>query len=122
MLYSRHPYINKRYSYLDGREKAGRKEIETTKSHEKVEENIDALNSKSGVDIPLPNQVEDKKIASRKLVLRKPGLPQKPSFFDAIRERIHIEELILIGLIILFLKDGIEDELITILLIYILLG
>jgi hypothetical protein len=101
MLYRRHPYINRKYVYYNNKNKPGSKEQET----------------QGNMQIPLPNQVEETKEPNQK-----GKLAQRSSFLDIIRERIHIEEIILFGLIILFLKEGIEDELITILLIYILLG
>jgi hypothetical protein len=67
--------------------------------------------------IPLPNEKEafHGHIAGKKKV---PGLA---GILEFVREHIKIEELILIGLIILILDESIEDDLLLIALIYILL-
>lgn len=70
-------------------------------------------------DIPLPNELET--------TPSPPGSPQSRrkaasrSFLDIIKERISLEEIILLGLIFLLLDEAIEDELLLILLVYILL-
>jgi len=141
MLYGRPSYIYRRYPYPDMNHYTyGRKRPVTDKTwseKEKAKEQaddvgdgskIDASSSKSSIEIPLPNQEENVthgewKTPGRKIKYRGAyPFQYKPSFIDFIREHVHLEELLLIGLIILFLKEGIEDELLTILLIYILLA
>lgn len=74
-------------------------------------------NNKDFVSIPMPNEKESLSgILGDKL--RIPGLPAVIDFF---REHIRLEELILIGLIILFLDESIEDDFMLIILIYLLL-
>jgi len=67
--------------------------------------------------IPLPNEKED-------LLDYKPprkGIPIISDIINYIRRNIKIEEIILIGLIILLLDESIEDDLLLVILIYILL-
>lgn len=104
MLYGRHPYINRRYSHPNTKGKY---------------ENERPSEEKQKVEIPLPNQSE---VESSKVSKEGKEIARKSSFLDIIKNRIHLEEIILIGLILLFLKEGIEDELLIILLIYVLLG
>ena len=67
-------------------------------------------------NIPMPNEMEssyghwiDKKI------------PWFNNILEFVREHVKVEELILVGLILLLLEESIEDELLLIMLIYILL-
>ncbi len=71
---------------------------------------------KDYLDIPLPNEQEYAAVPDEKRFL--PGLS---TVVDFIKEHIHIEELILIGLIILLLEDSMEDNLLLVILFYILL-
>lgn len=72
---------------------------------------------KDYLDIPLPNEQEyPAAYAGEKRIL--PGLS---SVVDFVKEHIHIEELILIGLIILLLDESMEDNLLLVLLFYILI-
>lgn len=67
--------------------------------------------------IPMPNEKEYfPGILGGKL-----GIPGVPAITDFLREHIHLEELILIGLIILLLNESIQDDFLLIMLIYILL-
>lgn len=72
--------------------------------------------AKDPVSIPMPNEKEY--FPGILGGLRIPGLPAVIDFF---RGHIRLEELILIGLIILLLDESIEDDFLLILLIYILL-
>lgn len=90
--------------------------------------------------IPLPNEVEkpvykdnystDKGYPERGFPGFPDGYPDKgfPGFFDKgfsifdfFKKNIGIEEIILIGLIILLLKERMDDQLLLIMLVYILL-
>ncbi|HHW30754.1 MAG TPA: hypothetical protein GXX20_03635 [Clostridiaceae bacterium] len=124
MLYGKPPYINRRYYYPEVKRRPVTEKTWTEKEKEQIDDaGAEASSSKSKIDIPLPNQEENISSTDRKITGRVLHPSQyRPSLIDIIREHIHLEELILIGLIILFLKDGIEDELLTILLIYILLA
>lgn len=69
------------------------------------------------LDIPLPNEFEH----SGGLFDERNKIHGISSIIDFVREHIKIEELILIGLIILLLEEAMEDHLLLIILIYILL-
>lgn len=69
------------------------------------------------LDIPLPNERESGEAYPDERRL----LPSLSSVLAFIREHIKIEELILIGLIILLLDEAMEDQLLLVILIYILL-
>lgn len=66
---------------------------------------------------PLPNE-KDFETMDRKAGVSVPG---KTSFLESIFNRIGMEEIILIGLILLLLEEGIQDELLLIILFYILI-
>jgi len=93
MLYKRHPYTNKQYSHFD------------IASEEKENTNR----------IPLPNEEESSEGTdeTRKL--------HKPSILDFFKNHIRLEEIILLGIIFVLLDEGIDDEFLLIILIYILL-
>ncbi|HHW49010.1 MAG TPA: hypothetical protein GXX14_10405 [Clostridiaceae bacterium] len=105
MSYRRYPQLNRRYYHQNEREKREPSNEFFTPANIDISGTID--------DIPLPTDMEetefDLKNASR------------PSFLDFIKRRIHIEELILLGLIFLLLGEGIGDEILIILLLYILI-
>ena len=67
--------------------------------------------------IPLPNERE----SDLGYVGEKRSLPSLSGIIDYIRQHVKIEEIILIGLIILMLDESVEDDLLLIILIYILL-
>jgi len=67
--------------------------------------------------IPLPNEREVQNIESAK---SKRGFPLA-KVVSYIRRHITIEEIILIGLIVLLLDESFDDDLLLIILIYILL-
>ncbi|MDP4113704.1 MAG: hypothetical protein Q8924_16450 [Bacillota bacterium] len=79
--------------------------------------NSSSSGQKNFYGIPLPNEIENEPghYSERKKV--------SPFFgvIDYIRAHVKIEEIILIGLIILMLDESIEDDLLMIILIYILL-
>jgi hypothetical protein len=72
---------------------------------------------KDFLDIPLPNEQEYTEAYHEERRI----LPGLSSVVDFVREHIHIEELILIGLIILLLDESMEDNLLLVLLFYILI-
>lgn len=67
--------------------------------------------------IPLPNEKETRP----GFFEEKKVMPSLAGIVNYIRQHVKIEEIILIGLIILMLDESIEDELLLIILIYILL-
>jgi len=68
-------------------------------------------------DIPLPTEIEDATD-----ITRDSRRPKKPSLLDTLKSKIKLEEIILLGLIFLLFEEGIDDEFLLILLIYILLA
>lgn len=72
---------------------------------------------KDFLGIPLPNEKEN----HPGLFEERKALPSLAGIVNFIRQHVKIEEIILIGLIILLLDESIEDELLLIILIYILL-
>lgn len=75
------------------------------------------LPQKDFFGIPLPNEIE----TYPGHITEKRRVPSLAGIFDFIRGYIKIEEIILIGLIILMLDEAIDDDLLLIILIYILL-
>jgi hypothetical protein len=69
------------------------------------------------ISIPMPNEREVFKYPWGK----GKGLPGLHGILNFVREHIRLEEIILIGLIILLLDESIEDDFLLIILIYILL-
>lgn len=69
------------------------------------------------INIPMPNEREGFKHPLSK----GKGLPGVNSILDFIKVHIRVEEIILIGLIILLLDESIEDDFLLIILVYILL-
>ena len=69
-------------------------------------------------EIPLPNNVESTQENEN---LERKHSKHSPSIIEFIKERIAIEELILIGVIIVLLIERIEDEFLILMLAYILI-
>lgn len=79
--------------------------------------NTGILQQKDFFGIPLPNERE----SIPGIAGEKRAAPSLAGIFNYIKKHIKIEEIILIGLIILMLDESIEDDLLLIILIYILL-
>lgn len=111
----RPPMFSRRYmnSYINSFAPANAAVNETKSESARVEE----LNK---VEIPLPNEVEvDAESASHPA--RKYSKPPISSFLHTLKSRIHIDDIILIGLLLLVLDEHLDDELFLILILYILL-
>lgn len=67
--------------------------------------------------IPLPNEKE----VIPELTAEKRAFPTLSGIVNYIRRHVKIEDMLLVGLIILMLDESIEDDLLLIILIYILL-
>lgn len=106
MPYRRYPQSNRRYTYGNEEEKKETPDALFTAANSDISATID--------DIPLPTDIEEPETITRKF--------DKPSLFDFIRDKIHIEEIILIGLILLLISEGIGDDVLIILLVYLLLA
>jgi len=74
------------------------------------------LPEKSTDSIPLPNEKEYTPARPESEIRQPPS-----SILDLVRKYIHFEEIIIIGLIFILLDEGIDDEFLLIILIYILL-
>lgn len=110
MLYKRNPQRQRRYGYQNPA--ANQSAYTTTQKAE-----VEAI--KTIEDIPLPNELESPSDFSPEY--RSPGIPSIINFF---KERIHLEEIILIGVIFLLLDEGInglEDEFLLIMLVFVLI-
>lgn len=84
---------------------------------EKESEDIADIDIIKGADnIPLPNEEEKplEEVENEQQVHR-------PSILDFFKSRIHLEEIILLGLIFILLDEKIDDDFLLIMLIYILI-
>lgn len=70
-------------------------------------------------EFPLPNE---KELLDESQEINTELMPRRISFLDHIIHRIDMEEIILIGLILILLLEGIQDEVLLIVLLYILLS
>lgn len=75
----------------------------------------------SAIKIPYPNEIEAPVPKPRKGHEVKAGIPDFSSIVNYLKNNITIEEIILVGLIILLLGEEIKDEFLIIMLVYILL-
>ncbi|MGI6778564.1 MAG: hypothetical protein ACOX7R_11320 [Acetivibrionales bacterium] len=99
MLYRRYPYYSKRHSHY----------------------NIDSEEKETSGSIPLPNEEEPIKEINETREIEEVQERYRPSLLDFIKKHIHLEEIILLGLIFILLDEGIDDDFLLIMLIYILL-
>jgi hypothetical protein len=118
MYYKKNPLMNRRYLYPPGwrpmrspRNPAHAQKEDTAEKIQTVEE------------IPLPNISEtdtgtNTSLSRSQHIFRK---GKRPSILDFLKERIGIEEIVLLGLIFLLLDEALDDELLLILLVYIFL-
>ena len=99
MFYRRHPLRTRRYLSSDNSFASN--------------DSIGNLDSKEEVKIPLPNETE----AAH-------DLPADSRYKGplSILNRIGMEEIILIGLIFVLLHEGVEDEFLLLMLVYVLLA
>lgn len=79
--------------------------------------NADTSQQKDFFGIPLPNERESFPGSPAE----KRAVPSLSGIINYLRRHVKIEDIILIGLIILMLDEAIEDDLLLIILIYILL-
>lgn len=110
MPYMRRPYIKRKYMYQEP-------PLPVHMEDEYPTAGKAAMAKEKLADIPLPNEKEDMSPETSRLTTQ-----QKPFFLSFLKNRLRIEDIILLGLILLLLQEGVEDELLLILLIYILLG
>ncbi|AUS97785.1 hypothetical protein CDQ84_13630 [Clostridium thermosuccinogenes] len=127
----RAPMFNRRYynqgfnSYMPAYPKSslGSSEKDIMNDEEKINDG-DAF--QKDFRIPMPNEIDaevsaeaDANVPSEAPSSRK--YPKKQSFFDVLKGRIHPDDIILIVLIFLLIDNGLKDEFLLILLLYIFL-
>ena len=71
--------------------------------------------------IPLPNEVEDSEPPKNQARSHLPFNFDLPFNLDFIKDKIHIEELILLGVLFVLLFEGVQDDFLIIMIIYVLL-
>lgn len=109
MLYKKYPYERKKYP-----NKAAAQRTSTSN----VSGSSISINTPiETVEIPSPNKLESSSDSERFK-----HSPRLPSIIDFFKDRIKVDELILLGLIVLFLQENIQDDFLMIILIYILLA
>lgn len=67
-------------------------------------------------DIPPPNNIENTSGSLNRKQTKTPF-----SLFNFFKDKITIEEIILIGVIFILLEEGVEDEFLLLMLVYILI-
>lgn len=102
MLYKRHPTTNRKYVHA-----ADGVNLNTDMGQE-IQEEIR--------QIPMPNEVDSLPPPPRKALDK-----HRPSFLDAFKNRIQLDDIILLGLLFLLLDESLEDDLLLIILVYIFL-
>lgn len=105
MLYRRYPYVNRQYMHSKSNVPAG-----NILNAELVGEPQRTIE-----DIPLPNE-EPLETPNRHDIRRSHPFP----FLSFFKKRIGIEEILLIGLLFILLQEGIDDEFLIIILLYLL--
>ncbi len=105
MLYRRYPYINRQY--VHNKTMVPTTDIFNSDPMVEPQKTID--------DIPLPNE-EPLETPGRRDVRRVHPVP----FLSFFKKRIGIEEILLIGLLFLLIQEGINDEFLIIILLYLL--
>jgi hypothetical protein len=106
MPYRNSPFRHKRYTYSNN----------TLLPNESFSKDMSAESIQVNADIPLPNNREN---ISESQHRKKTFNPL--SIINFFKERITLEEIILIGVIFVLLEEGIEDEFLLLMLVYILI-
>ncbi len=119
MLYRRYPLIHRKYAYPGSRPHV--KELGPSPEKEKLKDTIN-----KDEEIPLPNELEyatGPEIASQtgSEMFNKNRESSIFSFLKTLTKKIHLEEIIIVGLIFLLLNEEIKDDILLLILIYILL-
>jgi hypothetical protein len=107
MPYQNNPFRHRRYTYPDN----------NLLTNEPFTNNdISTESIKVSADIPLPNNKEN----AQGSINQKRGMSPS-SIINFFKNKITIEEIILIGVIFVLLEEGIEDEFLLLMLVYILI-
>jgi hypothetical protein len=107
MPYRRNPFANRKYFHTE--EPAAVIEQSKIQSYPDQPARLES--------IPMPNEADENTDVTPEM--RKSG---RLSIIDFFKNRIRLEEIIIFGLIFILLQEEVEDELLLILLIYILIG
>ena len=100
MVYRNNAYMPRNYTYPNN----------------PVYHNLNTESIKVTDEIPLPNNVEiESGPVNRKQT------KHSPSIIDFFKDKISLEEIILIGIIIVLIIEGVEDEFLLLMLLYILI-
>jgi hypothetical protein len=107
MPYRRNQQIYRRHPYFSMMSKP------TGPVHDDAQDELKAI-----AGIPLPNEAE--------IPYEKPDdekrKAKKTNILDFFKNHIKVEDIILVGLIFLLIEEGIEDELLLLVLVFLLLG
>lgn len=121
MLYRRQPQISRKYIHNTEPEYTPELNYNQEMNPETGRTAAEALIKAGGVnpaaEIPLPNEIE----ASEVSLHNSRNRTGKTSFLSNLKDRIHLEEIILLGLIFLLLDEKVEDDFLLLLLVYILI-
>lgn len=109
MVYRRYPYA------IDRRRQYYKTSPVETKSHNSTTSNIETV--KHGDNIPMPNESDASTNESGEKQANR-GL----SVIRFLKSHIKLEEIILLGLIFFLLDEGLNDDFLLLILIYILLS
>jgi len=121
----RAPMVNRRYnnpgfnSYTPAYAK-------NSSGSDKKDENHDEDTLQKAFEIPMPN-IADVETANEteasvpEDVYSRDVRSHRQSFFNILKSRIHLDDIILIVLIFILIDDGLKDEFLLILLLYIFL-
>jgi hypothetical protein len=107
MPYRNNPFMPRKYTYTNN---------SLLHNESFNNPNINTESIKITDDIPLPNNIEN----SPGSLNRKQTNPVS-SILSIFKDKITLEEIILIGVIIILLLEGIEDEFLLLMLAYILI-
>jgi hypothetical protein len=120
MYYKKNPLMNRRYLYPP---RLGFIRPPRSRAHAQKEDMTEKIQTVE--EIPLPNISETETENNAPLDLSRSQhflkRSKRPSILDFLKERISIEELLLVGLIFLLFDEALDDELLLILLVYIFL-
>ena len=108
MLYKKYPYERRKYPNQVAAQRTSASDVSGS--------NISINTHTETVEIPPPNKLESSSDADRFM-----HSSRSPSIIDFFKDRVKVDELILLGLIVLFLQENVEDDFLMIILVYILL-
>ncbi|NSW91610.1 MAG: hypothetical protein HPY74_13215 [Firmicutes bacterium] len=119
MLYRRYPLIHRKYMY------PGPRHV-TKRSSSDIQEEKLKDDKKKAEEIPLPNELEHipgpgSSSQTGPEVINKSRENSAFPFLNIFSRKIQFEEIVILGLIFLLLNEEIRDDILLVVLIYILL-